>query len=134
MTDPTNPPPSGVAAEMARDDFLKATTEAKAHAEAVLRELQAASEECETQLQKQRRTDPMRLVTGKSSLDAAITTTKRMIETFERAVQDAKRSADLAAKASVPGGNGASPSGAAAPARADHAVRVVPVRLRAGLA
>lgn len=131
QTDPHDPHDPIDPIDPTREDFVTVTTAAKARAEAVLKELQAASAECDSQLQKQSRTDLIRLVTGRSSLDAAIANTKRMIEAFERAVQDAKRAVENAGKTGLAsGGNTAgTPAG-----RTDPAVWVVPTRIRAGLA
>ncbi len=54
-------------------------------AESVLRGLLSAKELTDRELSAQRRTDAMRLVTGRSSLDNAIVETKRMIELLEQA-------------------------------------------------
>lgn len=116
-----------------RQEFLAATVAAKARAESVLRELQAASAECESQLQKQSRTDPIRLVTGRSSLDAAIANTKRMIETFERAIQDARRVAEATARPGTAAA-AAEASGFVGGALGDAVLRIMPPMARAGIA
>ncbi|MBC7770859.1 MAG: hypothetical protein H7210_00055 [Pyrinomonadaceae bacterium] len=117
--------------ELSREDFVAVTVAAKARAEAVLKELLAASAECESQLQKQSRTDPIRLVTGRSSLDAAITSTRRMIETIDRTIQDAKRAAENTGKAGHAKG---AATGATSNGKTDSAVWIAPARARVGLA
>ncbi|MFM9957975.1 MAG: hypothetical protein ACKVZJ_07850 [Phycisphaerales bacterium] len=59
---------------------------AKAHA--VLASLQAARTECDRQLAQLRRADAMKQVTGKSSLDEAISSTQRLIAELDE-VSDA---------------------------------------------
>lgn len=58
-------------------------------AEAVLQSLLAAKAECEKQLARFKRPDMIKSVTGQSALDAAIASTKRMIESLNRTMADA---------------------------------------------
>ncbi len=51
----------------------------RAKAQAVLASLQAARAECDRQLAQMRRSDAMKQVTGRSSLDEAISSTQRLI-------------------------------------------------------
>lgn len=57
----------------------------RAKALAVLASLQAAKKECDAQLARLRRPDPMKQVTGKSSLDEAIRSTTRLISELDEA-------------------------------------------------
>ncbi|MEM9083971.1 MAG: hypothetical protein AAGB34_10285 [Planctomycetota bacterium] len=52
----------------------------RARAEAVLRSLEAARDECRARLREENRTDAMEAVTGESSLDRAVDATRRMVE------------------------------------------------------
>jgi hypothetical protein len=63
------------------------------NAERILESLLRARAECDQCLQKERRADPMRSVTGASSLDKAVADTRRMIDTLNRAVEEAAREA-----------------------------------------
>jgi hypothetical protein len=63
-------------------------------AEAVLQSLLAAKAECEKQLARFKRPDMIKSVTGQSALDAAIASTKRMIESLNRTLADAGVEAD----------------------------------------
>jgi acyl-CoA reductase-like NAD-dependent aldehyde dehydrogenase len=73
-----------------RQNLLIETHAARQQAEAMLKSLLQAHAECEAQLVSEKRTDPVRTVTGKSSLETAIETTKRMIEALDRAVEEAR--------------------------------------------
>lgn len=57
----------------------------RAKAEAVLASLHAAKAECDRQLTQLRRSDAMKQVTGKSSLDEAIDSTKRLLAELDEA-------------------------------------------------
>ncbi len=59
----------------------------RAKAQAVLASLLAAKAECDAQLAKLRRPDAMKQVTGKSSLDEAISSTKRLLAELDEAVE-----------------------------------------------
>jgi hypothetical protein len=74
-----------------RERFLAETAAAKERAESLLRGLIAAHAECESHLVRLNRKDPLKAVTGKSALDNAVAATRRMIESLERAMQDAMR-------------------------------------------
>ncbi len=66
------------------------------NAERILDSLLRARAECDQCLQKEQRADPMRSVTGASSLDKAVANTRRMIETLNRAVEEAAKDAAAA--------------------------------------
>ena len=74
-----------------RQRFLSETAVARDKAEHLLKGLLAAHAECETQLQKLNRRDTLKAVTGRSALDNAVAATRRMIESLDRAMQDALR-------------------------------------------
>lgn len=73
------------------DRVLAEMTAARQHAEAVLKGLLDAQNACERQLQDEHRRDAMKLVTGKSSLENAVAATRRMIESFDRQIQEIGR-------------------------------------------
>lgn len=77
--------------EHARRRFVNEAVAARTRADSLLRQLIAASAECDSQLEQQNRQDPIRLVTGRSALDRAIHETRRMIDTLDRAINDADR-------------------------------------------
>lgn len=77
--------------ESSRQRYVTEAVAARARAEVVLRELIAASAECESHLTQQSRVDSMRLVTGKTSLENAINETRRIIDVLDRAIEDADR-------------------------------------------
>jgi hypothetical protein len=69
-------------------------TEFLAHreqAEAVLRSLIEAREECDRQVERFKRSDLFKTVTGRSALDSAISSTKKMIEHLDRCLAAAAR-------------------------------------------
>lgn len=82
---PTLADPS-VDAVSQRERLLQDAVARRDHAAAVLESLLAAKAECELELAKGRRTDAIKSVTGKSSLDRAIASTRKMIETLDRTV------------------------------------------------
>lgn len=57
-------------------------------AEGLLVCLHEAKRECEAQLSKLEKNDPMKSVTGRSSLDEKITSTTRMAESLKRIVDE----------------------------------------------
>jgi len=74
-----------------RQRFLVETIAAREQAEATVQGLMQAREECERQLQQQNKTDVLRSVTGKSSLDRAIADAQRMVEALDRAIEEVRR-------------------------------------------
>lgn len=60
-------------------------------AEALLRSLRRAKEESESRLSQENRTDAMKLVTGRSSLEGAIESTAQLIERLRDAITEAQR-------------------------------------------
>lgn len=75
--------------ESARPMTASATeAEVRRKAEAVLASLMAAKAECDKQLADLRRTDPMKQVTGKSSLEEAIASTKRLLADLDKLAGD----------------------------------------------
>jgi hypothetical protein len=74
-----------------RDHMLREWTTARDEAEALLRSLLEAKRESEKRLSQIRQTDAMKRVTGRSALDNAIASTKRMVETLEWNIGQARR-------------------------------------------
>lgn len=70
-----------------RTRVILETRARRSQAEALLRSLVEAKSECERQLERFRRSDAMQSVTGRTAIDKAIASTKRMIESLDRALQ-----------------------------------------------
>jgi flagellar basal body rod protein FlgF len=66
--------------------LLKETVQVRENAEGLLRALTEAQAQSEAFLAQSGQRDHLRVVTGKSSLDNAIASTKRMIETLNRQI------------------------------------------------
>lgn len=66
---------------------------ARGRAEIHLRSLISAQTECERHLEESNRKDPMKIVTGRSSLENAVLAAKRIIESFDRQVKEATEAA-----------------------------------------
>jgi hypothetical protein len=75
-----------------RQQVLIETHAARQRAIELLKSLQQAQTECEAHLKADQRADVVKAVTGQSSIEAAIASTRRMIETLDRAVEDARNS------------------------------------------
>lgn len=75
-----------------RQQVLLETHAARQRAADLLKTLQAAQMECEGQLKADQRADVVKVVTGQSSIEAAIVSTRRMIETLDRALEEARNS------------------------------------------
>lgn len=73
------------------NQVLLDTLAMRQNAERILDSLLRARAECDQCLQREQRADPMRSVTGSSSLDRAIVSTRRMIDTLNRAIEEAAR-------------------------------------------
>lgn len=71
--------------------MLVETTARRDEAEALLRALLDAKSASEKNLAEIRRPDFMKQVTGKSSMDNAIASTQRLIESFNRVLSDLKQ-------------------------------------------
>lgn len=71
--------------------FVVKTVAARDRAEALLSGLIDAKQVTERELSRLRREDPMRLVKGRSAIDDAIASTRRMIDTLERSLREAER-------------------------------------------
>lgn len=80
----------------ARQQVLLQTLATRQNAEKLLASLLRAQAECDQQLQKEQRSDAMKSVTGASSLDRAIASTRRMIEQLDRSLEQMGREADPA--------------------------------------
>lgn len=70
------------------------TNAARDRAEALLRGLMDAKEQSERQLATLKRPDAYKAVTGKSSIDNAIASTRRLIETLNRELDRLRREGD----------------------------------------
>ena len=79
------------------------TTATRDRAEALLEGLLRAKDETERERERLNRVDHMKELTGQSSIETAITSTRRMIETLNRSIRDARRELDEIT-ASVPAG------------------------------
>lgn len=77
-----------------REQLLFETQRTRAHAAAVLRDLEAAKVSCEAALAAERRPDMIKSITGQSSLEVAIAETRKLIESLDRALAAAARQLD----------------------------------------
>jgi len=73
-----------------RQQVLIETHATRQQAEDFLRTLEETRRLVEAQLAGEKRQDVVKVVTGRSSIDAAIATTKRMIESLDRALAEAR--------------------------------------------
>ena len=83
-------------------------TVARNDAEALLQSLLRAKDESERRMRELKQSDAMKQVTGRSSLDNAIDSTRRMIDTLSRNIDEAKRTLsdeDLAVLDELSGSN-----------------------------
>lgn len=83
--------PEAVPTMTEKQRILMETTEARDEAEAVLAVLIEARGASERHLLQMHKPDVLKQVTGRSSMDNAIASTQRMIETLNRVIQDVKR-------------------------------------------
>ena len=67
------------------------TTATRDRAEALLEGLLRAKDETERERERLNRVDPMKELTGRSSIDNAIDSTRRMIDTLNRTIRNARR-------------------------------------------
>ncbi|MDX2148758.1 MAG: hypothetical protein SFZ23_14690 [Planctomycetota bacterium] len=74
-----------------RHEILLQTARERDKAEALLRELIEAKARSEQHLIETRQVDPVKKLTGRSSIDNAIASTKRMIETLNRHMDEFRR-------------------------------------------
>lgn len=70
-----------------RQRILMETTAVRDKAESLLRGLQEAKARSDKFLSESRQVDQLRLVTGRSSMDNAIISAQRMVETLNRALE-----------------------------------------------
>ncbi len=66
------------------------TNAARDRAEALLQRLLEAKSECEREMSDLRRTDVYKTVTGRSAIENAIASTRRMIDTLNHALEQAQ--------------------------------------------
>src|ERR1041384_3848060 len=74
-----------------RQQVLIETHSTRVRAGELLKALQAAQAEAEQHMARAERPDVMKAVTGRSAMDNAIASTKRMIEALDRAVEEARK-------------------------------------------
>ena len=74
-----------------RQKILLESTVARDTAESLLQRLLGAKAESEKRLGELRQVDPLKRVTGRSSMDNAIVSTQRMIETLNRSISQLGR-------------------------------------------
>lgn len=73
-----------------RQQVLIETHATRQQAVELLKALQHAHAECEAHLKSEQRSDVVKTVTGRSSVENAIASTRRMIESLDRAVEEAR--------------------------------------------
>lgn len=93
----------------ARQQVLLQTLATRQNAEKLLASLLRAQAECDQQLQKEQRSDAMKSVTGASSLDRAIASTRRMIEQLDRSLEQMAREPEAANEANPPAASSTPP-------------------------
>lgn len=77
-----------------REQILIESHRTRAQAAEILRGLIAAQAECEATLASEKRADMVKAVTGRSSLEAAIAETRRLLDSLDRAIAEAARELD----------------------------------------
>lgn len=78
-------------AVMNSSEILRDSVQARRQAEELLRGLLEAKSQTETYLTEIGREDPVKKLTGKSAIDNAIASTRRMIDTLDRAVDQVRQ-------------------------------------------
>jgi hypothetical protein len=76
---------------MERTEILRESVQTRNRVEELLKGLLAAKTQSDAQMRAEGVTDPMKKLTGASGLENAIATTRRMIDTLDRAVEHVKR-------------------------------------------
>lgn len=74
-----------------RQQVVLETLAARQRAAELLKQLEAAQAECDGCLKSEQRQDMMKQVTGKSSIETAMASAKRMVEMLDRALQEAQK-------------------------------------------
>lgn len=85
-----------------RQQLLLETLAARQRAVELLKSLEQAAADCEAQLKAEDRIDRIKVVTGRSSLEEAITSTQRMIDMLDRAMSESQQAGAAAAPAPTP--------------------------------
>ncbi|GMV26667.1 MAG: hypothetical protein AMXMBFR58_26980 [Phycisphaerae bacterium] len=75
-------------------EVLRDSVDARRKAEDLLRGLLEAKSQTESFLAEGGREDPVKSLTGRSAIDNAINSTKRMIDTLDRAIEQVRRELD----------------------------------------
>ena len=78
----------------ARQNVVLQMLATRQHAQKLLASLLRAQAECDQQLQREQRSDAMRSVTGCSSIDRAVASTRRMIEQLDRGFEQVQKELD----------------------------------------
>lgn len=77
-----------------RQQVLLETLAARQRAAELLKHLEQAQQECDGVLKSDQRQDMMKAVTGKSSIEQAMASAKRMVEMLDRALEEAGQAND----------------------------------------
>jgi hypothetical protein len=73
------------------EQVLEETRTTRARAVELLQALERANAECERHVDRVLHPDSLKRVTGRSAMDNAIASTRRMIESLDRAIDEARR-------------------------------------------
>ena len=108
--------------DTAREQALNDTRRTREQAEQTLAELLRAHAECEAHLAADKRSDMLRKVTGKTSLEQAIEETRRMIDVLRRAEEEALKGSSEGASLPPTAGDapGPGPASTGTPESSQH--------------
>ncbi len=77
-----------------RQQVVLETLAARQRAAELVKQLEQAQQECDGCLRTEQRQDMMKAVTGKSSIETAMASAKRMVEMLDRALNEAQKGAE----------------------------------------
>ncbi len=77
-----------------RQQVVLETLAARQRAAELVKQLEAVQHECDGCLKSDQRQDMMKQVTGKSSIETAMASAKRMVEMLDRALEEAQKSVE----------------------------------------
>jgi hypothetical protein len=77
-----------------RQQIVLETLAARQRAAELVKQLEQAQQECDGCLKSDQRQDMMKTVTGKSSIETAIASARRMVEMLDRALNEAQKGAE----------------------------------------
>ncbi len=77
-----------------RQQVVLETLAARQRAAELVKQLEAVQAECDGCLKSEQRQDMMKQVTGKSSIETAMASAKRMVEMLDRALGEAQKSVE----------------------------------------